>query len=84
MFKKESIDMFQEDIAPEKSAVHVEGVSKSFSQWHRIEGGRNFFRQEKKTITALNSVSFRIREGEFAAYAGPNGALVGSPCRAEL
>ena len=66
--------MFQEDIAPEKSAVHVEGVSKSFSQWHRIEGSRNFFRQEKKTITALDDVSFQIREGEFVAYAGPNGA----------
>lgn len=32
------------------------------------------FRQEKKTITAVENISFRIGYGEFVAYAGPNGA----------
>ena len=47
------------------------------SQRKRIFGKekiKNIFRQEKKTVTALDNVSFRVRRGEFVAYAGPNGA----------
>ena len=57
--------MFQAATAPEDIAVRVEAVSKSFTQWQR---------RKKKTVTALDHVSFRIRRGEFVAYAGPNGA----------
>lgn len=35
---------------------------------------RSIFRQEKRTVTALDDVSFQVKRGEFAAYAGPNGA----------
>ena len=65
MLKKELTDMFQADTAPDDIAVKAESVSKTFTQrrW-----------REKKIVTALDDVSFRIRHGEFVAYAGPNGA----------
>lgn len=74
MFKKESTDILQADTAADDLAVKVDAVSKSFTQWHRKEGSKNLFRQEKKIVTAVDNVSFQIKRGEFAAYAGPNGA----------
>lgn len=74
MFKKELTGMFQAATAHDDFVVKVDAVSKSFTQWHRKEGSRNFFRQEKKNVTAIDKVSFRIGRGEFVAYAGPNGA----------
>lgn len=74
MYKKGSIDMSREDTAPDQIAVKVNSVSKSFTQWQKKDGSRNIFRQEKKTVTAVDDISFQIRYGEFAAYAGPNGA----------
>ena len=66
--------MSQGDIAPEQTAVIVDSVSKIFTQWQRKEGVRSIFRQQKRTVAALEEVSFRIEKGEFVAYAGPNGA----------
>ena len=74
MLKKESIDMFQADTVNDTIAVTVDSVSKTFTQWHRKEGSRNIFKQEKKLVTALDAISFQINKGEFVAYAGPNGA----------
>ena len=74
MFKKESTDMLQAATAADDIAVKVDAVSKSFTQWHRKEGSKNLFRQEKKIVTAIDNVSFQIKKGEFVAYAGPNGA----------
>lgn len=74
MFKKESTDMFRAVTAPDHIVVRADHVSKSFTQWQRKEGSRNIFRQEKKIVAAVDDISFRIRSGEFAAYAGPNGA----------
>ncbi len=37
-------------------------------------GIRTVFGQEKRTVTALDDVSFQVKRGEFVAYAGPNGA----------
>lgn len=74
MLKWESTDMFQAATAADDAVVKVDNVCKSFIQWRKKEGSRNFFRQEKKTVTALDQVSFQIRRGEFVAYAGPNGA----------
>lgn len=74
MLKKGSTDMFQAATAPDDIAVKVESVSKSFTQWQWRKGFRNLFRQEKKSVIALDDISFRIRRGEFVAYAGPNGA----------
>lgn len=66
--------MFLAATAPDDLVVKVDAVSKAFTQWHRKEGSRNFFRQEKKNVTAIDKVSFQISRGEFVAYAGPNGA----------
>lgn len=74
MLKKESIDMFQADTVHDNIAVKADSVSKTFTQWQRKEGSRNIFKQEKKVVTALDTISFQINKGEFVAYAGPNGA----------
>lgn len=79
MSKKESTDTVQAVIAHEDTAVSVSSVTKSFTRWQRKEGSgkggiRSIFRQERRTVTALDDVSFQIKRGEFVAYAGPNGA----------
>ena len=74
MYRKESTDISRADTAPDDMIIKMDHVSKSFTQWHRREGIRNLLRQEKKMVTAVDDVSFRIRAGEFVAYAGPNGA----------
>ncbi|NLT14114.1 MAG: ATP-binding cassette domain-containing protein [Clostridiales bacterium] len=68
----------QTDMCPTAFAVSFEHVTKTFSQWQRDNTGRgilrNLVKPEKKTITALDDVSFTVGRGEFVAYAGPNGA----------
>lgn len=66
--------MSQGGIAPEQTAVIVDSVSKIFTQWRKKEGARSIFKQQKRTVAALEEVSFQIERGEFVAYAGPNGA----------
>lgn len=72
MFIKAQTDMYTTD------SVSIKNVTKTFVQWQRDNTGmgliRNLIKPEKKTITALNDVTFSIRKGEFVAYAGPNGA----------
>lgn len=74
MSKKELTDTSRADIALEHTAVMVDSVSKIFTQWQKKEGAGNIFRQHKKTIAALEDITFQIEKGEFVAYAGPNGA----------
>ncbi len=73
MLKEAQTDMF-----PTDSAVSINGVTKTFTQWQRDNTGKgilkNLLKPEKRVITALDNVSFEIKKGEFAAYAGPNGA----------
>jgi ABC-2 type transport system ATP-binding protein len=73
MLKKAQTDMCHTDFA-----VSINNVTKTFTQWQRDNTGRgiirNLIKPEKKTITALDDVTFAIRKGEFVAYAGPNGA----------
>lgn len=60
------------------TAVKVNNVTKTFTQWQRENAGsgliKNLLYPEKKLITALDHVSFAVSRGEFVAYAGPNGA----------
>ena len=60
------------------NAICFEGVTKTFEQWQRSGGVKNTLKNlihpQKKTITALDDVSFNIQRGEFTAYAGSNGA----------
>ena len=73
MFKKELTDTYQAD-----TAVNVQGVTKTFTQWQRENAGKdlikNLLKPKKKIIHALDDVSFSVVRGEFVAYAGPNGA----------
>ena len=60
------------------TAVCVNGVTKIFEQWQRENAGmalfKNLFKPQKKTVAALDNVTFVVERGEFIAYAGPNGA----------
>jgi len=60
------------------SAIFINNVTKVFTQWQRENAGKgiikNLLKPEKRIITALDDVSFKINRGEFVAYAGPNGA----------
>ena len=68
----------QTDTSRSDFAVNISGVTKTFTQWQRDNTGkgllRNLLKPEKRTVTALDNVSFKVTKGEFVAYAGPNGA----------
>jgi len=65
-------------MSPTDFAVSVKNVTKTFTQWQRDNTYKgmikNLIKPEKRTVTALDNVTFNIRKGEFVAYAGPNGA----------
>ena len=73
MLKQAQAAIRQSDIA-----VDISNVTKIFEQWQRTGQGRNIVKNllkpEKKVITALDNISFKVGRGEFLAYAGPNGA----------
>lgn len=59
-------------------AVELRDVTKTFRQWQRSggKGGiiKNLFRPQARTIVALDDLTLGVRQGEFVAYAGANGA----------
>ncbi|MCL2499338.1 MAG: ATP-binding cassette domain-containing protein [Defluviitaleaceae bacterium] len=78
MLKRASTDTIPWDTADKNGGIHVQGVTKTFTQWQRENAGKgilkNLLKPEKKTVHALDDVSFTVNPGEFVAYAGPNGA----------
>lgn len=68
----------QSDMPTAGIAVNLNNVSKEFVQWQRSgkfkDILKNLTRPEKRVVEALKDVSLQIREGEFVAYAGANGA----------
>lgn len=63
---------------PDTRALVIDDVSKIYMQWQRSGKIRdimkNLLRPEKKGIKALDHLSLEVRQGEFLAYAGANGA----------
>jgi ABC-2 type transport system ATP-binding protein len=59
-------------------AVKVKGIFKTFEQTRNKDKSVNFvkrlFSTNKKTVTALDDITFSVEKGGFVAYAGPNGA----------
>lgn len=65
-------------VVPDTLALDIADVTKIYSQWQRTGQMRdilkNLIHPQKKEIRALDGLSLKIGQGEFAAYAGANGA----------
>lgn len=59
-------------------ALDIDKVTKEFNQWQRDSNFKNIIKNlinpEKRTIKALDELSFQVKKGEFMAYAGANGS----------
>lgn len=68
----------QLDISTADIAVSLNSVTKEFVQWQRTgkfkDMLRNLVKSQKRVVSALKDVTLTIRQGEFVAYAGANGA----------
>ena len=68
----------QPTVHPATPALVIDDVTKIYSQWQRSSNiqdiWKNLFHPEKRDVTALDHLSLTIEPGEFAAYAGANGA----------
>jgi ABC-2 type transport system ATP-binding protein len=61
----------------EKPIIIVENLSKEFSfsvKRNNSNWVKNLFSPEKKSIKAVDNISFNVNEGERIAFIGPNGA----------
>jgi ABC-2 type transport system ATP-binding protein len=64
-------------MSKKENIIEVKNLAKIFEfSVKRPERGfwRNFFQPEKKSVTAVNDISFSVERGETLAFIGPNGA----------
>src|SRR5690348_10397134 len=54
-------------------AISVEGVTKAFT-FKAQRGVKGFFKPDKKSVIAVDDISFEVGQGESVAFIGPNGA----------
>lgn len=68
----------QSTVHHDTPALVIDNVTKQYTQWQRSGRARDIFKNmlhpQKRTVTALDHLSLTIEPGEFAAYAGANGA----------
>lgn len=57
-----------------KPAIVMQHVHKDFLLDEKGNGLLSFFKRKKKILTALDSISLTIPEGEIVGYIGPNGS----------
>ena len=74
---KESKEQNQ-NLKDSEYTIIIKNLNKNFKVRHRNKGFGGFFKSivkpEYKNITAVNNISFSVKEGELVAFIGPNGA----------
>ena len=60
------------------SVIEVEGLTRAFRSYKKEPGlagaFRGLFSRRYETVMAVDSIGFRVEEGEFVGFLGPNGA----------
>ncbi len=68
----------QQAVRQDIPALDIADVSKIYTQWQRSGQWKdllkNLLRPAKKEVRALDGLSLAVKQGEFVAYAGANGA----------
>ncbi len=57
-----------------QNIIVVDNVVKRFKTYKSKSGAKSFFRRKKVTVTALDKVSFSVKQGELLALLGRNGS----------
>jgi ABC-2 type transport system ATP-binding protein len=57
-------------LVPETAIIQLEGIEKTFTV--RVKRGR--VRRERRTVRAVDGITFSVERGELVGYVGPNGA----------
>ena len=58
----------------QKMSIEVKNLSKTFEKSIRRKGIKGFFMPQKQVFTAVNNISFSVKQGECIGFIGQNGA----------